>query len=468
MGWILLIAVGQVVTEPEPEKALDNTLIYETPEYQAAIARADFERASGNPSYKYLTGIGYDNEKRLERLLNFWLNSLSTSPRINPIRRIGPKLWRINIEDYRWGDAAWDAVSKLDPYYQSTDNRSLVRADWLLYATSNSQEERYGNAYYLLLYGTNPTTLDHFFSRWAIDRKRIYKYFKGTVVIDSSVTVHNRILMRFDDVLGSLHQTFDTTNAVDLQDLVTNNLKFEFENSELIGQLPNGLSHYYVVNSEEARIDAADPAVAADSASASVDSRVRVPRSCVSCHGAASGYHIPVNHLAERRAAGIPTIYNNRRQRDGVEARFVADHTRHYERDAEDYESVVNTTTGWTAAETASIYDEFLSWYEGTVGLSQAAREIGTDEETARRIFLSSGITNLESLAGGLTIARDTWEISTFSKAYQLRREEDAITYDDSGVILDERDLLKRNGDVRERGVQPPVVSPGVRGTGSG
>lgn len=361
------------------------------------------------------------HRETLDAVLSFWLNSLSSRPRVRRPTRISETMWRIDIRDYGWSGLSYATVSKRESYYytKGADDSGplIVRADWLVYETSDGS---HSDSYYQLLYdGKPPANAKEFETKWLYQRAQVEAIGLETgAAVDtgaSIVALHNRVLIRGPTILGAFHQSYDTATGIGTDDFIEHLLEFaaNADASEYITSLPNG-GHAYLLaaGAESNRIEFADPAVARDTTE-SGDVRVKTPRSCVTCHGPADGLHIPVDSIRKLYDRGI-TIASGYEQSEKVSNLYLSDHPTKLEADRAAYRTFVSQCNGDTPEMNAKKYRDVLHQYELPITLDDAARELAIPADQLGSVI--QGLTDARTLGllQGFSIPRAVWESETF------------------------------------------------------
>lgn len=408
-----------------------------SPESEAAAAVADYalQPADARPHVRYLTTYAatndwwQDDRPKMERVVAFWVNSLSSQRVIKrPAQVPGTNLLRIDLRDYGWTPEAWARVTARDPYYR-TPNALLARADWFVVETSDGTRSP---AYYELLYGPGkePKDIAAHRARWRVDREgaKALGVETGAVVDagDSLVALHNRILARVRTITGAAHESFDFRNSAGARDALENLLNPRPDAQEFITSLPNGLHVYQLGDAQGRRQEAAPAEIARDpNPPDGGDPRVRNPRSCVTCHAPVSGLHPPRNALPLLLGLGdgrlrASLLAKDKAVQQAIEGFYLTDDGRQMRLDQADYALAVRATNGLEPAENAAEFARLLVTYEAPVTLEQAAREVGRDEDEVKRACGASVKGRLVGLAFGRPVPRDAWEGGVYQELRTL------------------------------------------------
>lgn len=418
-----------------------------TPDSEAAMAVADYalQPADARPFVRYFTlyamprpepdpafGLMRDERPDAAAVLAFWANSLSSQRVIRRPQAVrgSDTLLRIDLRDYGWSPDAWTKVTARDPYYR-TPNALVARADWFIVETSDGNRS---TAYYELLYGLGkePKNADQMRARWRVDLAgaRALGVETGAVVDagDSIVALHNRVLSRVRSLTGAAHQSFDFRSSAGARDALENLLNPRPDAQEFITSLPNGLHVYQLSGADGARQEAAPAEIARDpSPPDGGDPRVRNPRSCVTCHGPASGLHPPRNALPELLALGdgqlrASLLAKDKATQQRIEGFYLTDDGRQMRLDQADYALAVRACNGLEPDANADQFARLLVAYESPVSAEQAARELGVAVEQLKRACAASVKGRLVGLAFGRPIPRDVFEASSYLELRTLLR----------------------------------------------
>lgn len=399
-------------------------------ELQAALADVATVRLEDAVFTRYLTLYASPDQQNDWRVLAFWVNSLSSARKLVPPQMITGTLYRVDLRNYNWDIASWDAVAKTDPYFRFANNGLIVRGDWFITQTSDGTRSQ---AYYQLLYGVGkePKNADEFRKRWAVDLN-LARGQKATsrVPVETGASIvahHNRLLEHARTVLGDYWQTFDVINdSADRNLIETLDGKFRFDAGEHIVSLPNSLHGYLLTNAQGARIEFADPAVAKD-ITAHLRPTVDNPISCLRCHGPQSGLQPPKNRLEELLKNGAFVISNNQQLQQDLEAFYLTEDGQAMRDGQRSYAKAVAQINGLTGKQNANKMADLVRFYDSLVSLDQACLELGTTKElltaaVTKTVLLAKDDRNgqLVALVRVGSVSRNIWETAVFKKAQAL------------------------------------------------
>ena len=219
------------------------------------------------------------------------INSLSmhreiTAPAAIDSARI---VFRIDLRDYNWTLATWNALVAAYPYgVRTSDGDSIahltgspipyLRADWFV------AEASVAPLYYDIL--DLPRTVQDLEKQLGIDAARDLAEEKNVAragIRASGVSQNNRILERHVSQHGAYWKSFDFRSNLDDQNIFRDPLRFNAAGSEIIFNLPNGLQAYFLADARGNRINNAPINIVADRNNPD-DPVIHNGRSCMSCH----------------------------------------------------------------------------------------------------------------------------------------------------------------------------------------
>ncbi len=251
-----------------------------------------------------LANAGY-TEDQLEvyrQATTFLLNSLSSGRTVLAPKAVDKEklLYRIDLRDYGWSAATWNAFERIYPYAVEYDQNSrlfpydevsaeqlrretgtripFIQADWFL--SHGSRPPLYFQVLNL------PRTqreleaqLGVNVARNILDEQVLRAGFKN-----AGPSQNNRVIERHDlgGNRGALWVSYDFSNNLGARDVFANPLDFQQDGGELIFNLDNGLQAYFVVDAAGVRQDKAPNNVVQDPLSR--DGAVETGLSCMNCH----------------------------------------------------------------------------------------------------------------------------------------------------------------------------------------
>jgi mono/diheme cytochrome c family protein len=277
---------------------------------------------------KLADGRNADNDVQLDmyraavsKLLNSlsWQSKISVPVAIDEART----LYRIDIRDYGWDKALWETIVSYYPYgisgvsahlennirKESHSNRAYVRADWLVFATS--QEPLYHTILGLPETEFGPDGLE---AKLGLDTMRNVREHKAVraAFSPSGVSRTNRLVERHNIRDGGYWKSYDfkRVNAGDAQDIVLAPLGpteanltvnpdsvFVHDGGEIIFNLPNGMQAYYLSTAAGDFLSTAPPEVVEDRSGFRRTNIILNGISCIACH--ANGLNAPPKQTVE-------------------------------------------------------------------------------------------------------------------------------------------------------------------------
>lgn len=256
---------------------------------------------------------------------------------------------------------------------------------------------------------------------------------QGTVVF-SGVTIKNRRLTRLPTrtrprggfLWFSTDAKTDTGKQNYLEILLDRGVD-NFDASEQIASLPNGLQIYFLCNNKGVRQDAAPAFIAGDKTSTSNDPQVRNGVSCVRCH--TSGI-LTFKSVFKSMRESIDIDSYDYKKIDRLDQLYGADLEELLEADAQQYEATVLKITGSTALVHAKAYKGWIHrWDEAPVDLDAACADLGAPRELVLQALRRlKNVRTLQALIADEpeSISRAQWEAffaTAATQVYNLRVE---------------------------------------------
>ncbi|MEW6733322.1 MAG: hypothetical protein AB1489_18490 [Acidobacteriota bacterium] len=297
---VLRTWVRQGALDWDEEKAVVAPTTFLTESDILALIEKDLLRSSERsfPFLRYFSLAHlYNMGESREELANYriglakLLNSLSWQRQITVPQPIdaAKTIFRIDLRDYGWTVETWDRILAAYPYgirileadriLRVTGSKlPYVRADWFV-ATASIPP-----LYHDLL--ALPRTVAELEKMLGVEAARNIAQERNVVragLRNSGVSQNNRALERHISTFGAYWKSYDFANNRDSQNIFKDPLRFNAVGGEIIFNLPNGMQAYFLVNSENQRIDEAPIAVVADRNNPN-DPIIRNGRSCMSCH----------------------------------------------------------------------------------------------------------------------------------------------------------------------------------------
>lgn len=204
---------------------------------------------------------------------------------------------------------------------------------------------------------------------------------QGTVIM-SGVTLHNRRLTRVPTILGYYWYSTDSKEDIGkknyLQVLLDRGLE-NFDASEQIASLPNGLQVYFLADSKGNRQDSAPDFIAGDKMTTNNDHRVRNGISCIRCHSEGILSFKSVFENLRKSVKKESYDYDKLYRLDQL---YSGNLNEEFTGDQGLYAKAVAQATGRTTQINASKFSlAFAQWDEKYVTLEVAAKDLGVPPE---------------------------------------------------------------------------------------
>lgn len=289
------------------------------------------------------------------------------------------------------------------------------------------------------------------------DPEAVAKLFsdrQGTVSF-SGVTLRNRRLTRVPTRVGvrggyywfSTDTRKDTGNRNYLEILIDRGLD-NFDATEQIASLPNGLQAYALFNNKGERQTEAPPDIAGDKSSTNNDLRVRNPLSCVRCH--VEGI-IPFKSAYPRLRKSIKIEAYLKEDLQRIDQLYGADLMDTFAYDQLTYAKAVKKATNLSPLDVSKLHAQMHhEWDEVPVTLQVVAGDLGVTVEQARKVLEKSERATILAL-----LDKDDPE--------PISRAQWRALFPEAAVLL----LNSRVTDAAKMTpmpfIEPPVVRPMVR-----
>jgi tetratricopeptide (TPR) repeat protein/mono/diheme cytochrome c family protein len=243
-------------------------------------------------------GLSADELQSFRHGLVKLINSLSWGPRVVVPAAVDPgaTIFRIDLRDYQWNEAVWDAIVAANPYGVVPDSDNFrfcaeatqarmpaVRGDWFVAAAS--RPPLYHDVLKLPKTDKELEKLLRIDIEEDIRQERVARAgFNG-----SGVSRNNRLIERHETGAVVYWKSYDFLANTGRQNLFAHPLgpgsaerDFRHDGGEIIFNLPNGLQAYFLVDGEGRRINKGPTAVVSDPKRP--DRAVENGLSCMSCH----------------------------------------------------------------------------------------------------------------------------------------------------------------------------------------
>ena len=216
----------------------------------------------------------------------------------------------------------------------------------------------------------------------------IYRELAGIVPV-SGVALFGRQVFRFQTIAGSWWESRDTKEPTKRRDPVTNLLDdFQFDATEIVASLPNGLPFFFLADKDGNRQDTAPDFIAADHRSTNNDRRVHVGMSCIACH--ADGGLRDIKDYARRiydpeKGLALAALAADDAKARRIHSVYLGPLKKAYDRDVRDYGEAIEGACGLKGKELPKAYErEWSRYLDDPVTLVKAAAECGTTPAALR------------------------------------------------------------------------------------
>lgn len=398
---------------------------------------------------RFITHWPYKAEQieEAERVLLFWLPSLSHRRQIVAPRRVPGLGWKVYLSDYGWTHDAWEKLVEKSPYWAvSTAANYVVDRGWIdptveyavreattsvccveradRFLAKTGTDIKFGGVYshFLQLPETEPQLLQQL----GIDEKFLadnYLLRGGSVLGGASIVArHNRELQLLPSPVGLDERFFwrslDMDSDAGEQSVLENYLgTVKFKGGEHIWSLRNGLHGYFIMNDKREQVAEVPVQIAQDHENPH-DARVIVPYKCVSCHMPKNGirhFDDVISRMALNPNVGLAVIskghYANGQLREALEDYYLSDLAREITNHQASYARVVRETTGATPLEISESYVKLIDQYfYAPVDKEAASRELGVEAIQLERYLSQTGNQQLLAILTGEGIPREAFE----------------------------------------------------------
>lgn len=350
-------------------------------------------------------------------------------------------LVRLNIFDYGWDKKIWDSLGDVDPYYHAklvqeeqemewygypdgkggyskdrfqkpTGKKSkktvtaqapwlsetpeqkmalgllvqlsqsscpLVSAPWFYQQTVSQVGRKPG--YYDFLGVKNQKEFEQ---RVGFDRKASQAFSREVreAVSVSTVTLNPRAIARFTKLAGGFWQSIDVKEPTDKKNpLRVLGGELEFDATEIIAGLPNGIIAWYLADNKGVAQESAPDSIASDSTSPGNDRRVSAGISCIRCHPTGineiSGW-VRGNVFSRQLVLSTPDLEKARELRQ----QYARSLDPFILSDRQLYADAIFACNGMTPAQNSAAHAYLWQMYvEARITTEYAARDLGVTQE---------------------------------------------------------------------------------------
>lgn len=236
------------------------------------------------------------------------------------------------------------------------------------------------------------------------------------VVIESGITLQPRRIEITRSILGPLWRTFDNEFARDERNPIRelDNSRFQFDATEQIAALPNGLPGFLLADAKgNAQGKAPDQVVGGDRTGHGNDTRLHANISCIRCHNLNKGE----NFIKEIDFAKLQRLksYDRDTLRD-LKRLYTRDIVPDVNHARQQFGQAILETTGMQPFEYAAAYEHFFSMVENArVDARYAGADMGVDaKELVRRLRAYDGQKDIDPvlsvIMNGGTVPIRQWE----------------------------------------------------------
>lgn len=446
-----VVTAHEIIAVEPPKNILNDELI---------SANEDLKTLQPGPQQDgalYITSYNLppDLQRSAFNVLNITIHSLSYGKVIVPPTVVTPTLFRINIYDYEWTDAAIEKVSRFDPYFRLPwiDNEQyklmmtlagnrIVRHDWFCANTLDTAKQVDHDIkdifYFTLLYANAPfgipKNLDEYRKTWGVDANKIESLGlpTGGVVKDgkSAVAHYNRQLAYSRIETGYHWESSDYKNNLGRRDIIEN-LKpgvlsrKDADAHEIITTNFVGAQVYFLTDGKFNSANIGDTGLVKDTVDPhNNDVRVKMARSCMKCHNILGDGIVPfLDQIRDMNTNGTNLKVNLYSRQDYK--RFylskeldhaIDDSNRFYLRAVNNIVKVNNPLESTESV--GKLLELHIQEYEKDIDLAKAARECGSTVENfvlKLRPTVRGRLADL--ISRNETIPRTVWEDSAFRDA---------------------------------------------------
>ena len=237
------------------------------------------------------------------------------------------------------------------------------------------------------------------------------------IVVASMVARNNRTLTRSPTFTGGYYWvSHDALKSINDRDYVKILLDENFDATEDIGSLPNGLQAYFLTDGKGKRLDFANPDIAIDHTSN--DKLVRTGRSCIVCHSDGIrpiGDEVRSLTRKLKDPKQVQLLITRKEDAYRIEDLFSSDLDEQIIKDQNYYRAAVAKATGLQSETVAKSLNEIYNFYiERLLTVEDISREIGINVNDLNVYIEASKDNVVLGLLKTPTrpIRRDQWELA--------------------------------------------------------
>ncbi len=242
-------------------------------------------------AHLYNAGLPDDELQTFRLALVKLLNSLSWDRKLVELRPVdsAQTVYRVDIRDLRWSRELWDILLLAYPYGVRLPSAAAancsklagtelpyLRADWFVAVAARPP------LYHHLL--QLPETVGGLQDQLKISFRENVRQDRAMRAgfNNSGISQNPRVIERHETTDGVCWVSYDFAASAGRRNFFTDPLNFDFDGSEIIFSLPNGLQAYMITDREGRRIDKAPTNIVRDTSTA--DATVVNGLSCMRCH----------------------------------------------------------------------------------------------------------------------------------------------------------------------------------------
>jgi hypothetical protein len=257
----------------------------------------------------------------------------------------------------------------------------------------------------------------------------------------SIVALQNRLLVYLFGPVGAYLETYDVDKTVGPKDfresLIFSGKPFRpgegargvRDAGEILFYLPNGGQAGILINGRGDRIEEAANKFARHSVDIEPDARVLTYGRCVECHAPGGGYVAPEDDFNRGILKGVDALFKEQGQRDRVK-QFFRTYRKKLDGATGTYLEQLQELTkdptddrdkGWDGAYLVRVQQRFRKWYDNSVGIEDAARDVGVPVRELKRVLAKVKLGRAGDLLKGIRCPRVTWERDLLPNVQLLR-----------------------------------------------
>lgn len=359
------------------------------------------------------------HRETLEQILCFAVCSLNDEVVIEhqlPVNVFG--CWRIDTRGLGWETALPALIKQHYPYSSYQGELPLVvRADWFVQFALD--QETGGDAYYRLIFGTPPKTLNDFLGLLQVETASPFEH--GHIedrsgVANSGTRLIATMPTRRRQDLWITYDSEELNKATDpLENLAA---KGTFDANEIIGALPKSVAssgvighlQVYALANATGELQTKAPAAIVTDSTGTRGVEIRNAMSCIACHS--EGLRpLKQNAFKEFVRSGAEA-YSDYKTREKIERFHLTQLDKLLSRHNEDYAAILHAVNGLTPEANAKAFSEVIRQYDAPITMESAAAELGC---TVRELTLAMGYAGalparIAQLPHGGEVKRSTWE----------------------------------------------------------